>query len=140
MLHNILNWCYLSVTRLIQDMTCKEMCGLAVIFPEQFSTVELQFCYSYHGFRQKFGYFFFAKRVKVFAIIYQNNWANATLFPRASRLRNFFLAIACTADVILPEIARVSQMWSKLAGHEELSGGFEPITNGEIFWINNNER
>ena len=54
-------------------MTCKEMCGLAVIFPEQFSTVELQFCYSYHGFRQKFGYFFFAKRVKVFAIIYQNN-------------------------------------------------------------------
>ena len=43
------------------------------------------------------------------------------------------MAIACTADVILPDIGRVSQIWSKLAGHEELSGGFEPITNGEIF-------
>ena len=27
-----------------------------------------------------------------------------------------------------------------LVGYEELGGGFEPIRNGEVVWVNNNER
>ena len=27
-----------------------------------------------------------------------------------------------------------------LVGYEELGGGFEPIRNSEVVWVNNNER
>ena len=47
--------------------------------------------------------------------------------------------MACTTDVILPDIAIVFQIWSTLAGNEGLAGGFEPIRNEEMFWMNNNQ-
>ena len=37
------------------------------------------------------------------------------------------------------DIASVFQIWSPLAGNEELVRGFELIRNGEIFWLNNNK-
>ena len=43
-----------------------------------------------------------------------------------------FLVIACTIDIISPDIANVFQIWSTLAGSDELAEIFEPIRNGEI--------
>ena len=54
------------------------------------------------------------------------------------RCRPFFLIMASTTEVILPDIAIVFQIWSTLAGNEGLAGGFEPIRNEEMFWMNNN--
>ena len=34
-------------------------------------------------------------------------------------------------------IARILQIWSTPVGYEELAQAFEPIKNGEIFWMNN---
>ena len=35
------------------------------------------------------------------------------------------------------DIVNIFQIWSTLAGCQELAVGFEPSRNGEIFWINN---
>ena len=34
-------------------------------------------------------------------------------------------------------IAPTFHIWSVPVGYEELAGGFQPIRNGEIFWMNN---
>ena len=52
---------------------------------------------------------------------------------KASRLPSLFRSTSCTIDDILMDIASVFQIWSQLAGNEELVRGFELITNGEIF-------
>ena len=44
-----------------------------------------------------------------------------------------FLVIARIIDVILPKMENIFQIWSMLAGYEELAGKFEPIREGEIF-------
>ena len=36
------------------------------------------------------------------------------------------------------KIEDCEQIWQTLAGYEELAGGFEPVKNAEMFWINNN--
>ena len=51
----------------------------------------------------------------------QNDWASATLSPVLLGFR-LFLVIACTIDVILPKMERFFQIWSMLAGYEELAG------------------
>ena len=57
------------------------------------------------------------------------------LVPWASRLSSLFLAIVMYYWRHFPDIAKVVQIWSTLAGYEELAVGFnEPIRNGEIFW------
>ena len=56
-----------------------------------------------------FGYFFFTKRE-----IFQNQLSWHNLVHRPSRLPSLFLVIACTVDVILPDIANVFQIWSAL--------------------------
>ena len=38
-----------------------------------------------------------------------------------------FLVTSCIIDVILLDIANFFQIWSTLAGFEELARGFEPI-------------
>ena len=56
------------------------------------------------------------------------------LFHKASRLPGVFLLLSSTIDVNLSDIANLSfQIWSTLAGDEELAGGIKPITNGKIF-------
>ena len=40
---------------------------------------------------------------------------------------------------MLPQIANVFQIWWTLAGYEEVTAGFKPIRNGEIFWMNDNQ-
>ena len=68
-----------------------------------------------------------------------NNWAKATSSPGLlHRCRPFFLIMACTTDVILLDIAIVFQIWSPLTGNQGFAGGFEPIRNEEMFWMNNN--
>ena len=53
------------------------------------------------------------------------NWSiDRKLVPRGSRLPSLILAVACTFDVILPEIADPFQIISMLAGYEESAGGF----------------
>ena len=41
--------------------------------------------------------------------------------------------IARIIDVILPKMENIFEIWSMLAGYEELAGKFEPIREGEIF-------
>ena len=53
--------------------------------------------------------------------------------PQGSLLPSLFLVIACDNDVLLPDIAKVFQIWSTLAVFEEIAGGFEQIGNGEYF-------
>ena len=52
---------------------------------------------------------------------------------KASRLPSLFRSTSCTIDDILMDIASVFQIWSQLAGSEELVRGFDLIRNGEIF-------
>lgn len=54
-------------------------------------------------------------------------------FPQGYLLPSLFLVIPCIIDDMLPDIAYVFQIWSTLAGFEELAGGFEQIRNGEYF-------
>ena len=62
------------------------------------------------------------------------------LCPHGLSVPSRFLAIACTTDVILPDIAKVFHILSTQAGYEELAERFEPIRNGDIFWVINNLR
>ena len=41
---------------------------------------------------------------------------------------------------MLPTLLRIFQIWTTPAGYEELAKLFEQITNGEIFWMNNDVR
>ena len=84
------------------------------------------------------GYFLFWKRVKCSTILTRSatkQLSYCNLVPRASRLPSLFLSISCTIDVFLLNNANVLQIWSTLAGYEELpvAGRFEPFNNGEIF-------
>ena len=54
-------------------------------------------------------------------------------FPQGYLLLSLFLVISCIIDDMLPDIAYVFQIWSTLAGFEELAGGLEQIRNGEYF-------
>ena len=75
--------------------------------------------------------FFFAKRCLRHVLQLLNkqtkkkpNWSiDRKLVPRGSRLPSLILAVACTFDVILPEIADLFQIWSTLAGYEDFSRG-----------------
>jgi len=40
---------------------------------------------------------------------------------------------------MLPQIATVFQIWWTLAGYEDEAAGFKPISNREIFWMNDNQ-
>ena len=44
-----------------------------------------------------------------------------------------FWQLCCGIDVIFSHIAKFFQIWSTVAGYDELSMGFEPIRDGEIF-------
>ena len=57
---------------------------------------------------------------------------------RVSRSPSLFLAISCTIDVILLDIANVFRILSPLDDYEELAGWFESIRNGEILWMHSN--
>ena len=52
---------------------------------------------------------------------------------QGSLLPSLFVVIACNNDVVLPNIAKVFQIWSTLAVFEEIAGGFEQVGNGEYF-------
>ena len=92
--------------------------------------------YSCCVFRQWFGYFFFAKYVKCSAILSYSTKTMQTL-PRTSRLSVLYWGLLCTVDVTVPDIANFFQIWSTLAGYEEITVGFEPITNVEMnnYWM-----
>ena len=57
---------------------------------------------------------------------------------RVSRSPSLFLAISCTIDVILLDIANVFRILSPLDDYEESVGWFESIRNGEILWMHSN--
>ena len=86
--------------------------------------------------RQWFGYFFFAKHVKCSAIL-SCSPKQRKLFPGLLGCRSFFWGLLCTFDVTVPDIANFFQIWSTLAGYEEITVGFEPITNIEMnnYWM-----
>ena len=48
-----------------------------------------------------------------------------------------YWGLLCTVDVTVPDIANFFQIWSTLAGYEEITVGFEPITNVEMnnYWM-----
>ena len=66
-------------------------------------------------------------------MLYKNN-ANSS---QDSRLPVFFWGLLCTVDVTVLDIANFFQIWSTLAGYEEITVGFEPITNVEMnnYWM-----
>ena len=82
--------------------------------------------------RHQLGYFF-AKRVKFYAIFScfsktdGNNWANAT-----------------SSSELLGLLCRYPAHWIHFTEYRRrlasLVNGFEPVRNGEIFWMNNNTR
>lgn len=50
----------------------------------------------------------------------------------------FFCQLSMKVGIIM-DISNILQIWSKLAGYEELALGFKPIRHREIFnWMNNN--
>ena len=51
-----------------------------------------------------------------------------------------FCRLLCTVDATVRGIASFFQIWSTLAGYEEITVGFEPITNVEITSMYNNEQ
>ena len=51
-----------------------------------------------------------------------------------------FWRLLCTVDVTVLDIANFLQIWSTLAGYEEITVEFEPITNAEITLMYNNEQ
>ena len=61
-------------------------------------------------------------------------------FPGLFGCRSFFWRLLCTIDVTVPDIANVFQIWSTLAGYEEIAVLREPITNVEITSMYNNEQ
>ena len=65
------------------------------------ASVKLHFCCSCYVFGQTFGHFLFAKRVKFSAIF----TGSTKTVSRAFWFPSLFLAISCTVDVILPDIA-----------------------------------
>ena len=60
------------------------------------------------------------------------------IVSRVSRSPSLFLAISCTIDVILLDIANVFRILSPLDDYEESVGWFESIRNGEILWMHSN--
>ena len=104
-----------------------------IFFKQQMSSVKL---YSCCVFRQWFGYFFFAKYVKCSAILCCSTKTTQTL-PRTSWFPVHFWGLLCTVDVTVLDIANFLQIWSTLAGYEEITVGFEPITNVEMnnYWM-----
>ena len=57
--------------------------------------------------------------------------AKICIFLQIIRKPSLFLLISCTIDVISLFIANVFQIWSTLAGYEELAGVTEPQTETE---------
>ena len=77
-------------------------------------------------FRQKIGYFFFAKREKFFPIFSSSTKKIELTQPRPqdTSVAMHFLLIACIIDVIWSDIANFFQTLT------------EPIKHGEMFWMN----
>ena len=67
----------------------------------QIQKIEGYFCCSCYVFGQTFGHFLFANRVKFSAIF----TGSTKTVSRAFWFPSLFLAISCTVDVILPDIA-----------------------------------
>ena len=93
-------------------------------------------------FMQKFRYLCLTKSIVLpfSAPSSGNNWAQNKLIPRAfSVIPLFFLAIACTINVIFLDITNFFQILAMLAGYQEFALGFEPIRHWELpkkfFWI-----
>ena len=67
------------------------------------------------------------KRLRHFAQLHQNSWANANSSPKRFSFPSPILSKSdCTAVVVLLDIAHV------VAGYRELAKGFDPIRNEEI--------
>ena len=73
---------------------------------------------------------------RLFILLNQRNAASSQ-GPLGCRFF-FFLTISQEYWRHFPDIANVFQILSTLAGYGGLAVGFEPISNGEIFWLNNN--
>ena len=68
-----------------------------------------------------------------FVLIYQKNSNSYQGFSAAVH----FIGITLHYWRNFRDIVIIFQMWSTVAGFQELAAGFEPSRNGEIFWINN---
>ena len=97
---------YSPVSRQVQEI---KGCLLLIFFKQQMPPVELlSSCYCY-DFRQQFGYFSFAKGIKVSAILYCSTKSTQPC-PRVCRFAaHFFWHLCCTIDVIF----HISQTSSK---------------------------
>ena len=86
---------------------------------------------SHYDFRQKCGYFFFANSVNFSTIFFSCTKATKLMLHHSHGLLvtfPFFLALACTVDVILSDMASIFQIWSTVAGNTViLARGFEVI-------------
>ena len=72
-----------------------------------------------------------------FVLLYKN--VNANSF-QGFLVAGPFWRLLFTIDDTVPDIANVFQIWSTLAGYEEIAVLFEPITNVEITSMYNNEQ
>ena len=74
--------------------------------------------------------------MKCSAILYCSTKTTQTL-PRTSRLWVLFWGLRSAVDVSVPDIANLFQILSTLAGYEEITVVFEPITKVEMnnYWM-----
>ena len=93
-----------------------EQSSLAYILDLQIAVV-IRYIYIFaffrYVFRRKVGYFFLSKGAK-FPGIFSSSTKTTELTQsryRASLFRSLFLAIACTIDIILSNIAKLFQAW-----------------------------
>ena len=81
----------------IEEYSLADIPQIAVV-----ASVKLHFCCSCYVFGQTFVHFLFAKRVKFCAIF----TGSSKTVSRAFWFLSLFLAMSCTVDVILPDIAK----------------------------------
>ena len=65
-------------------------------------------------------------------LLFVSSTKTTQTLPRAPRLPFLFWRLLCTIEVTFSDIANIFHIWSTLAGYEEITVGFGPITNVEI--------
>ena len=92
----------------------------------------------YFNAEWKVGYFFNVKRVKLLAIFSSFTKTTELTQPRPQSFSDavpFFWRCAVLLTSFYRIFPNVYKIRSILVGYEELAGGFEPIRNGELFWM-----
>ena len=123
---------YLPISQQVQEIKrCFKFCTYSPNSRCRLSSCILAILLSIYLFRELCEIF------RRFLLLYQNN---VTSSPELLGGCPFFShSFMMYYWLNFPYIANVFQIWSTVAGYEELAVGFEPIRNGDVCWMNNNE-